>query len=154
MKKVFAIITALILSMAVLTACGETKTIDVKAAADALKNNITYEDELNVLSAEMLLSTYTDLDTEDVAAAQVYTSSTATAEEIAVFEAKDAAAADRIEQVMQNRIDSQKELYASYAPDEVKRLEGAVLTKKGNYVVLCVAGDSSLAEKEVKKLFE
>ena len=62
--------------------------------------------------------------------AKVYVSSTATAEEIAVFEAKDSAAASRLETIVNTRVQEQKDIYADYAPLEVSRLEKAVIRKK------------------------
>ena len=153
MKRFLAAILSVLAISAVFVSCGETVTLDVEVAADALHSNITYEDDLQVLDSGMLVTTYPELKTEDVVKSKVYTSSAATTEEIAVFEAKDAEAADRIEAAMKARVTAQKELYESYAPGEAARVEKAVIAKKGNYVVFCVAGDPAKAQSEIDKLF-
>lgn len=154
MKKRLAVILSILVMAVIFVSCGgEKATIDVEVAADALHANITYEDDMKVLDGELLGTTYPELKTEDVVKSKVYTSLAATTEEIAVFEAKDAAAADRIEAAMKARVTAQKELYESYAPEEAARVQKAVIVKKGNYVLFCVAGDPAKAEAEINKLF-
>ena len=154
MKKRLAVILSILVMAVIFVSCGgESLTIDVEVAADALHANITYEDDMKELDSSMLGTTYPELKAEDVVKSKVYTSLAATTEEIAVFEAKDAAAADRIEAAMKARVTAQKELYESYAPEEAARVQKAVIVKKGNYVLFCVAGDPAKAEAEINKLF-
>ncbi len=153
MKRILATILAVLGVAVMATSCGGTVTLDVNAAADALHSNITYEDELVELDAAMLETTYPELNTEDVVKSKVYTSLAATTEEIAVFEAKDTAALSRIEAAMNARVTAQKELYESYAPEEAARVQKAVIVKKGNYLLFCVAGDPAQVQAEIDKLF-
>lgn len=77
----------------------------------------------------------------------------ATAEELAVFETKDAAAASALVEKLQARNSERIASYADYIPTEVPKLENAVIVSGGRYVVLCVATDASgvkeLAEKSL-----
>lgn len=155
MKKFLALLLSALSVTVLLASCNNSvKAIDVEQAADTLYQNLTYDDELNPLDQNMLYTTYSDLKEEDVVKAKVYVSSSATAEEIAVFEAKDAEAAGRIKSVMDGRVAEQTDIYADYAPDEVQRLSKAVVRQKGNYVVLLVAKDADKAAQEVDNLFK
>ena len=80
-----------------------------------------------------------------------YISSGATAEEIAVFEAADKAAADRLYKAAQERVENQKTAFEDYVPAEMTKLGNPVLVKKGSFVVLCVADDAAAAKKIVDK---
>lgn len=136
------------------SSCGQSVTVDVEAAADTLSRNITFEDTMEAMDSSMLSSIYSDIQNDDIVKAKVYTSTTATAEEIAVFEAKDSAAVSRLETVINNRIKEQKEVYADYAPLEVSRLEKAVVRKEGNYLFFCVAADKNKVESEIDALLK
>ena len=51
------------------------------------------------------------------------------------------------------RLDNQKRTYESYAPDEVPKLEGAVVRVRDNILVLCVAADPEKAAKLLSSYF-
>lgn len=75
----------------------------------------------------------------------------ATAEELAVFEAKDADAAAALVEKLQARNADRIENYADYIPAEVPKLENAVILSGGRYVVLCVATDASAVRELAEK---
>ena len=87
-----------------------------------------------------------------MAAGKLYLSSGATAEEIAVFEAKDDAAAERLLAAAKERVEVQKTAFEDYAPAEMTKLNNAVVERSGKIVALCIADDSSVAQKKVKEL--
>lgn len=153
-KKIVSGILLSALIAVTAASCGQSATVDVEAAADTLYHNITFEDTMEPLDASMLSSIYSDVQSDDIVKSKVYTSTTATAEEIAVFEAKDAAAASRLETIVNNRIQEQKDIYADYAPLEVSRLEKAVVRKEGNYLFFCVAADKDKVESEIDALLK
>ena len=91
-----ALAAALLLGVSALAGCSKNEgTLDVQKAADALKAGVTFKDEL-APPADAAFATLYDVKDEDVTKHAVYVSSGATAEEIAVFEAKDADAAARV----------------------------------------------------------
>ena len=153
-KKIVSGILLSALIAVTAASCGQSATVDVEAAADTLYHNITFEDTMEPLDSSMLSSIYSDVQSDDIVKSKVYTSTTATAEEIAVFEAKDAAAASRLETIVNNRIQEQKDIYADYAPLEVSRLEKAVVRKEGNYLFFCVAADKDKVESEIDALLK
>ena len=72
-------------------------------------------------------------------------------EELAVFETKDADAAAALVQKLEARNADRIESYSSYIPEEVPKLENAVILSGGRYVVLCVAEDSSAVREAAQK---
>lgn len=76
---------------------------------------------------------------DDVTSAIAYASSGATACEVAVIESKDAANAESMEKLLQDRVDSQKALYASYDAASAGKLDDAIIKSAGKYTVLCIA---------------
>lgn len=122
-------------------------TLDVETAAQALLDGADFDDELAPIAERMLTSQYTDLDTADVVTFKLYVSASASGDELAVFEAKDADAAARIEASVRSRLTRLIEDYSDYAPEKVPKLEKPVLQVRGNYVVLCVSNDNAKAEQ-------
>lgn len=122
-------------------------TKDVVAIADKLKSDITYKDQLNELSPEMVekhLKVSQDLYT----AGKVYIGSGgATAEEIACFEAKDSESAGKIKEALEARVESQKKAFENYQPQEMDKLNSPVIIQQGNYVFMCISDDNSKAEE-------
>ena len=107
---------------------------DLAELSDRLLNEITYTDTLSAMDEKV-----------------IYISSGSTAEEIAAFLAVDEEAAKRIEEGLKARIEQQTESFTGYVPEEVKRLEDAVLIRNGSYVVLSVSGDAAKAKDILKK---
>lgn len=123
------------------------KTLDVEATAKALLEGADFDDDLAPLSEKLLTAQYTGMDTDSLVSWKVYISGTASGDELAVFEAKDAEAAQRIKAVIDTRLAGLIEQYRDYAPDKVQKLENPLLVVEGNYVVLCVSNDNAKAQE-------
>jgi hypothetical protein len=74
-------------------------------------------------------------------------STMATPEEIAVFRADAVFSTERLCALARTRIEQQKASYADYAPNEVPKLDTAVIRVCGVYVIVCVCADNALAEQ-------
>ena len=144
-----ALAAALLLGVSGLAGCSKNEgTLDVQKAADALKAGVTFKDEL-APPADAAFATLYDVKDEDV----VYVSSGATAEEIAVFEAKDADAAARVKTAVDQRIADLKEGFENYVPGEMTKLNNPVVEVKGKYVLLCICDKPDEARTVIDKLF-
>ena len=127
--------------------------IDVASAAQAAVEALTFDDEMTLVTQDLALDFY-GVDAADVKAVSAYMSTGATSEELSLWEAVNAEAAQRIHQALLSRVERQKELYASYAPEEAKRLDGFCVEERGNYLLLVVAGETaSSADAAVKAVF-
>ena len=65
--------------------------------------------------------------------------------------APDADAAAALVQKLEARNADRIESYSSYIPEEVPKLENAVILSGGRYVVLCVAKDASAVREAAEK---
>ena len=146
-KRIAAALLALCLVLP-LAACGQEGELElnIDELGEELYSVGTFGEELYALDESVAQGLYgTDADTR----CWVRAGTGATAEELAGFETKDAAAA--LVQKLEARNADRIESYSSYIPEEVPKLENAVILSGGRYVVLCVAEDSSAVREAAQK---
>lgn len=149
MKKTVAFLLAIVCLAALLTGCGGSKkTMEPRAFVDDVLANANFADSLNQLSDDVVAQYY-GVDSADYTSAIAYGGTAATAEQIAVFEAKDSAAAERILSALQTFVAEKVEAYKSYGPAAAMSLENAPVKIIGNCVVAVVCADSDSAAKVV-----
>ena len=149
MKKTVAFLLAILYLAALLTGCGGSKkTMEPRAFVDDVLANANFTDSLNQLSDDVVAQYY-GVDSADYTSAIAYGGTAATAEQIAVFEAKDSAAAERILSALQTFVAEKVEAYKSYGPAAAMSLENAPVKIIGNCVVAVVCADSDSALKVV-----
>ena len=118
-----------------LTACGGGGAVgqtpyDPETAAQALLDSGAFSDALDTVDQDTAAALY-GIDADTITGSAVYTSLSAGAEEIAVLVLTDEdAAAAALE---------------SYQPDEVSKLDSAIVEQRGNSVLLAVAADAEKA---------
>ena len=114
--------------------------------ADLLSVSVTFDDSMTSIPARAA-SLYGIEDSDGYTGdAALYISTMATPEEIAVFRIDPVFTAEKLTELAQARIAHQKETYASYAPQEVPKLDSAVIRVCGDYVIVCVCADNAKAE--------
>ena len=151
MKKTVAFLLAIVCLAALLTGCGGSKkTMEPRAFVDDVLANANFTDSLNQLSDDVVAQYY-GVDSADYTSAIAYGGTAATAEQIAVFEAKDSAAAERILSALQTFVAEKVEAYKSYGPAAAMSLENAPVKIIGNCVVAVVCADSDSALKVVEQ---
>ncbi len=143
MKKI-SILMMMGLALLSMTACGKKKEISVSDVSAKLLSEITYTDELAEIDLETAKMLFY-LDDAQINEAKIYESGGATAEEIAVFGCASSEDADQVMTAMQTRVEEQKESFRDYVPEELLKLDKAVLVKNGNVVVLSVSDDAEKA---------
>ena len=146
-------IFVLILFIIVLsTACGkkEPANYEFKASdlASSIVDSMKFEDDLAQVDRESVVSRY-DTGELNIDNSSVYMSTTATSEEVAVFVLEDEKQAQTVLDKCTSRLDAQRTVYSSYAPQEVTRLDNSYIERRKNIVVLCVTSDSDAAKKIV-----
>lgn len=126
--------------------CGKKADIAPADAVTRLAGSLTFTDQMTSMDSADACRFY-DVDTALVQDSAAYVGSGATAESLAVFQATDAEAASAIVDALEAFTDSWIKGYADYKPEEVPKLESAVLEQDGVYVVYCVtaAGDTAKA---------
>ncbi|MBQ3277165.1 MAG: DUF4358 domain-containing protein [Oscillospiraceae bacterium] len=150
MKRKIAWLLALVCLLTAFTGCGGKKELEPRAFVDELLSGAKFTDSLNQLDDPVVPLLY-GVDAADYTSAIVYCGTAATAEEIAVFTAKDDAAADRLLTAARARVDDQIESYKSYGPAAAMTLENAIVKKSGNHVVVVICTDAQGAAKIADK---
>lgn len=145
-----ALILCTILLLLLPSCAQQEVTADVDALADGLKSAVTFQDELTEMNDTAFARLYA-VDAADVVKKKIYVSTGATAEEIAVFEAKDDKAAARVKEAVLQRIEDQKEGFVDYVPGEMTKLNDPVLVTKGTYIVLCLSNENDKAKTEIER---
>lgn len=129
------------MAMLLLCACG-AKELSAADTASYIVSQCEFSEQLNEISPEITIKRY-GLDADIIEECAAYSATNAVVDEVAVFKSSDAEA---VMEGVEKHIVSQKELYASYAPDEVKKLDDAVIKVVGDCIILCVSPDASGTE--------
>ena len=142
-RRIF-IFAALLL---VLTGCGDSslKAIDFQNYSSELLASDAFTEDLIPLDADIGCQLY-NLDPADCRQSVFYLSSGATAEELAMFEATDLSALERIKDAIEERITYQTNAFESYGPLEVPKLNNCIVYTRGHTVILYVAADYDAAK--------
>jgi hypothetical protein len=164
MKRTICILAAAVMaaSAAVMTSCGSESTdsgeesaasvqaevsLTASETADKLKSDITYDDQLNELSSDMVEKLY-GISSDKYTDGKVYIGSGgATAEEIACFDAADETAAEEIKTACETRVAAQIKQFENYVPAELDKLNDPVIVVKGTSVYMCVSNDNAKAKE-------
>ena len=171
MKK--TIIAISLLSAMLLTACGGEEavqadvTVDTvsevqqteETAAEATASDVTAAvmSEIEIPSAieknAENIGAFYDVDTASVAEMSVFIcGSGAYPDELAVFKFNDADSAKAGAEAVQKRLDEQISVYTDYTPDEMYKLNDAVLITKDNWVVFAACSDNARAKEIIEGL--
>lgn len=157
MKRIIKTIGLSLLCVA-FVACGATKTneAELKAGLNA-KDVVTKVEEKAPMQMPMELDEEMakDLgklnmdDVEDFAITKAAIMNSA--DITAVVKAKDGKI-ESVKSSLQQMLDTERD--NAYLPDQKEKIENAILTEKGNYVILLVNADIKAAEDAVNECFE
>ena len=148
MKKVMLTVLA---AGVLLCSWGEQpKDVDIDALAQQIVEGVSFDDALAEIDDSMISMLY---NIEGYTDAVLYKGSGATAEEVAIFQMGSSDDAKTALEQAQAHIQSQIDSYESYIPEEVSRLEDAVVRQDGSYVSVVVSADAAAAEKMLDEAF-
>lgn len=152
MKKLTALFVG-VLCVLGLTGCGGTQEDSTKEKGFALSDVQTmvdagaFSEELEELDADTAFMLYRLADyglvREDLVEAHVLRSAGATCEEGAVLTFADEEKAGKAAEAVGDYLESQIEANVDYRPNEIPKLEGAILKVRGNTVLLAVPNDAA-----------
>ena len=152
MKRIMAL--ALAACLLLLAGCGSTaKSADLAAVQTALAAQYDL-DGMMALSEDDLLDMY-GIKMDDVKqyVALIAKSSTS-ADEILLFEGKDADAAARLKQQLDKRYQAKLNEAKDYLPDEYAKIEACKVVESGAYVALIVSADAEAMTKVYQDSFK
>jgi len=146
MKRII-IILSVCLSL-LLTGCGETNEDRGYAVSDAavlLDTDGVFTGKMEEVDTEIAAMIYgIDYATVSEATCHMAINSSVSADEISVWVLTDETAAQSAEQSCQTRLESQIDSYTNYCPDQVPKLEEAMVDRIGNTVLLAVGETEAL----------
>lgn len=150
MKKLLSVFLLIGLLLSLAACKGESPKADLTLDdAQTLLDSVAFSEPLEEIDLEIACSLYA-LDQSKITGAAVYGSTGATAEELAVFIFSDADAATAAKTSFETRITDRTEAMADYLPNEVPKLEKAVLEVRGSTLLFVVANDYGPVEELLK----
>ena len=146
-KKVLICISLIIILIIIgiiifLNMKNENIQINIEELSEEIFKSESFEDELIKVDSEMVMNNY-GFTNEEIKQLISYQGSGATSEEILVLEANDKSKLNNIKEKINVRLAERKEVFESYLPKEVYKIDNNILSIKGNYVILCVSNDSN-----------
>ncbi len=123
---------------------------DVAGIAKTIYDNVEFKDQLSEINRRILYNSY-GLDESMMANAAGYAGGGATAEEITVFEVKDAKDASTVERLAKEYIETKKDNFRSYIPEEMPKLNKPFIYKDDKVVVICIADSYGKLESKIKE---
>lgn len=160
MKKLITIMMAAVMTLGLLTGCGNEssnsdKEISVSETAEKVLKSTTVIAELVEATDNNIDIIYSGYNAEYVAEYKVYTcASRATCEEVALFKAKDDESVDKVKEMVLQRVNDLIEETENYNPAEMPKLESPLVLVKDRYVLLVLADDTAPAEKAFRESFK
>lgn len=141
MKKYLPVIISSTLCL-LLTACGgqEATPFDPAADAQTLLSSGAFSETLTEIDSATACGLY-GIEASTISSCAVYGSTGTTAEELAIFLCTDEDAAATAAQQLNYRVEDRKEELANYLPDELPKLDDAIVETRGTSVLLVVAAD-------------
>ena len=141
-KKYTAVILAVGIMAAAMGCSSSGGDIDTAALVNALTTGVVFDEALTELSPSIAQKRLA-LDEGEAEEITAYAGTRAVVDEIAVIKAADV---DAVKAKVDAHIAEQTESYQSYRPEEVPKLNNAIVETSGDYVIMCVTGDSKAAK--------
>lgn len=146
--KIFSMFL-LVMMLPQMIGCGKKEiSLDVDQMAQEISQSEYFSEDFFKVESNIISQMY-GLETEDVKIVG-YTSSGGLADELTIFEATNEEDAKAIYDLAKEHVADSKEGYQSYKPDEVYKLEHAILIEQGKYVIVCVNGSYDEVETLIK----
>ena len=157
MKRILPVLALLLLFVLLMAACaGGSEKKPLPAAEDLAKTLLDagiFADEMEAVDPEIAALLYGFSEEDGVDLYCWLSASGGTADEFTLFICRDGDALIAARKSAEARLENQKRTYESYAPDEVPKLEGAVVRVRDNTLVLCAAADPKKAAELLSPYF-
>ena len=148
MNKKFLVIAILVIILALILGViffinnkNKNLQINIEEISSKILESGAFEDELVKADSEMVMDDY-GFSSNEIKEIVSFQGSGATSEEIVALQVNDKSNLNGVKEKIHLRIDERKEVFASYLPKEVFKIENNVLKIQGNYVILCISNDA------------
>ena len=146
MKKLLKIMALSLALLLCLSACGKSTYISFDDVYNDLTASIDFGSNMAEMSEIAAENFYFIYDTDILEDYVIYMDeSNATPNEIALFRLAKESDRTTVETIVQNRIKDLQIGFEDYNPDEMYKLENAVVKSSGTYVMMVICKDNSKA---------
>ncbi len=152
LKKILAMTLTMAMMVLSFAGCGKEESY---LSFDELYSNLTSSIDFSASNmqkqGEAALNNYYYIDTTTLESYAIYMSDYATgnADEIAMFQVKEEDQVPVVKALINDRINDLKVRYEEYKPEEMSKLESAVIEEKGRYIVVVISPDNEQAKEIV-----
>lgn len=149
MKKLFALALAVMMMVLSFAGCGKK---DNYISFDALYSKLTTEIDFSASNmqkqGEAALNNYYYIDPTTLENYAIYMSDYATgnADEIAMFQVKEEDQVAAVKALINDRITDLKVRYEDYKPEEMSKIDSAVIVDDGCYIFVVISPDNDKAK--------
>lgn len=119
--------------------------VDVEELGSYMMDNIEFKDYMSKVDNDIFSSLF-NITEGMVENAVLYSSTGATAEEVAIIRATDGNA-ETVVEACKNRVETQIQGFENYVPEELEKLSEPVIMTFGNTVIFVVCDDRDAVEK-------
>ena len=132
--KIFAVITAFVL----LASCGKKSEIINAELSQAIKDNVEFSEQLTQIDTINAQKRYM-LSSKDYSEITAFVGTASVCDEFVIVKTTDT---EGIAEDLKSYIDSKKESYNTYRPNEVYKLDNAIIEQYKDAVVMIITADS------------
>lgn len=125
-------------------------SLDTESFAADMLNGVEFKDNMSEVS-ESVVARMFGLEQGEVLGGTVYTSGGGTAEEFAVFECGSPEQAEKLTEKLRKRVEIRKGDFDVYKPEEMPKLNSALVEAHGNLAFMCISDDNAAAETIISK---
>lgn len=126
------------------------ETLSAEEICDKMKNGVEFGIAIEYVEPEAVEFMYQGLPEGTKCIA--YAAGGASAEELAVFTVQSDEDAQSVKSLLAERVKERTQAFATYKPDDVPKLENAVIESNGGTVIFCVSGSWKEASALAKGL--
>ena len=155
MKKLFAVVLAVLtMSMAFAGCSSEETYVSFDEVYNQLTSSIDFSASKMQKQTEAALNNYYYIDPATLEDYAIYMADYATgnADEIAMFQVKESDQMTTVKSLINDRISDLKVRYEDYKPEEMPKIESAIIEEKGNYIFLVISRDNEKAQEVLDQL--
>lgn len=130
-------------SVFILSGCqknGDTKPVDVNDLAEKIVETDAFDDSLSQTEPEVANMLF-NFDSEKITDMSCYMNTGATPEMVVVIKTEDDYKQEAID-LLNEYINSEKENFESYSPEQVVKIENVVLEEVSDSVAVCISNNS------------
>lgn len=151
-KRALCVILAVLLLMVAGAGCGKTTSYNVeeKDFISELMEKVSFDCQLYQVKEAGIESFFT---LEEGTKAIVYMGSGSYADHAGIFTAADEKQAEQVLKMVEGYVEDLRHSFEDYIPEEAAKVDKAVVTQKGCYVLLCITNDEG-AQEFIDSYFE